>query len=324
MKNLWRHRACRTGFTLVELLVVIAVIGVLIALLLPAIQKVREAASRASCTNNLKQLGLAAHHYATTFGSLPPGYLGTFPLPNRPLNSPGASDNPWVGVIPFLLPYLEQEAVYRQLVVNWDVTVGSSPDLTPPWWNNPVNWTLARTRISILVCPSDNPYDSVVGTIVRMHTWDTPPFSGYDYFTNGAEQGETLGRTNYVGVAGLSGTLGGNADPLAGVLSNRSRVPLDVVTNCNGTSNTRMFGETLGGHLTGPRDFSLAWIGPGAIAIVMSGFGQSGDSPEPFHFSSRHPGIVNFCYADGSVRGVSADQADLLFDPPDPPGPPGF
>jgi prepilin-type N-terminal cleavage/methylation domain-containing protein/prepilin-type processing-associated H-X9-DG protein len=320
----WARAAGRAGFTLVELLVVIAIIGVLIALLLPAVQKVREAASRASCTNNLKQLGLAAHHYATTFGSLPPGYLGTFPLPNKPLDSPGALVNPWVGVIPFLLPYLEQEALYRQLDVNWDVTVGSAPTLTPPWWNNLVNWSLAQTRISILVCPSDTPYDSTVGTIIRMHTWSTPPFSGYDYFTNGAQQGETLGRTNYVGVAGLGGSPGGSADPFTGVLSNRSGVALAAISNGNGTSNTRMFGETLGGHPTGPRDFSLAWIGPGAISVFTPGFGQGGESPVPFHFSSRHPGIVNFGYADGSVRGVSADQADLLFDPPPPPGPPGF
>jgi prepilin-type processing-associated H-X9-DG protein len=296
-----------------------AIIGVLIGLLLPAVQKVREAAHRASCTNNLKQLGLAAHHYAVTFGRLPPGYLGTFPLPNKPLDSQGANDNPWVGVIPFLLPYLEQEAVYRQLVVNWDLTVGSSANLTPPWWNEPVNWTLAQTRISILVCPSDNPYDSTVGTIVRMHAWNTPPFCGYDYFTNGTEQGQTLGRTNYAGVAGWTMSLPGGLDQ-TNVLSNRSGFSLDAIANGNGTSNTRLFGETLGGHPTGQRDFSLAWIGPGAIAVFLPGFGQQDGSPVPYHFSSRHPGIVNFCYADGSVRAVSQDQADNLLDLAPPPG----
>jgi prepilin-type N-terminal cleavage/methylation domain-containing protein/prepilin-type processing-associated H-X9-DG protein len=320
MKNRWRRRACRPAFTLIELLVVIAIIGVLIALLLPAVQKVREAANRMSCTNNLKQLGLAAHNYATAHGQLPPGYLGTFPLPNKPLGSPGANDNAWVGVIPFLLPFLEQEAIHRQLVVNWDLTVGSSAALTPAWWTNTDNWTLAQTRIPNLVCPSDNPYDSVVGTIVRVHSWTTPPFCGYTYFRNGTEKGETLGRTSYAGVAGMVGAGGfGAADPFLGVLTNRSQVSLGAITNDRGTSNTRLFGETLGGHSSGPRDYSLAWIGPGAIAVFPPGFGGSGSPQIPYHFSSRHAGIVNFCFADGSVRGVTQDQADNVIELPPPP-----
>jgi prepilin-type N-terminal cleavage/methylation domain-containing protein/prepilin-type processing-associated H-X9-DG protein len=308
---------CRAGFTLVELLVVVAIIAVLIGLQLPAVQKVREAASRMSCANNLKQLGLAAHNYASANGPLPPGYLGTFPLPNKPLSSPGANDNPWLGVIPFLLPYLEQETIYRQLAVNWDLTAGSSAALTPPWWTVSGNWALAQTRIPNLVCPSDNPYASTAGTIYRMHAWSTLPFGvGYqfDFFANGTERGETLGRTSYAGVTGPAGM-----DPPPGVLSNRSRVTLVTITNGNGTSVTRLFGETLGGRPSPPRDYSLAWIGPGAIPLVPGGFGTTGP-PVPFHFSSRHPGVVTFCYADGSVRAVKEDQADLPTDAPDLPG----
>jgi prepilin-type processing-associated H-X9-DG protein len=99
-------------------------------------------------------------------------------------------------------------------------------------------------------------------------------------------------------------------------LSNRSGFTLEGITNGNGTSATRMFGETLGGHPAGPRDFSLAWIGPGAIAVGLPGFGQSDDPPVPFHFSSRHPGVVNFCFADGSVRALTQDQADSVIDVP--------
>src|SRR5438067_555126 len=91
-----RQRTKR-GFTLIELLVVIAIIGVLVGLLLPAVQKVREAANRMSCTNNLKQLGLAMHNYHNAFGGFPP----------EQTTSP---QNSWT---PFMLPYIEQDNLYK-------------------------------------------------------------------------------------------------------------------------------------------------------------------------------------------------------------------
>src|SRR5262245_7365240 len=102
-------RAPRTAFTLIELLVVIAIISVLVGLLLPAVQKVREAGARASCQNNLKQIALGAHNYASAHGRLPPGYLGSYPE----LDAPPNTSYQFAGVLAAILPQVEQDNMYR-------------------------------------------------------------------------------------------------------------------------------------------------------------------------------------------------------------------
>lgn len=103
-----KKQGLRSGFTLVELLVVIAIIGILVGLLLPAVQAAREAARRMSCSNNLKQMGLALHNYESTFKKLPPGAYGASQLRGEP----SGEDDDGFGWMVSILPYIEQQALY--------------------------------------------------------------------------------------------------------------------------------------------------------------------------------------------------------------------
>ena len=148
-------RSARSGFTLIELLVVIAIIAILIGLLLPAVQKIREAANRMKCSNNLKQVSLGAHNYESTYQILPPGMNGdvsTNPQPPGPSPSPNYQ---YIGVLAFLLPFCEQDNIYRQMNI---MPVGTASATAAQWWTANPNWTLAHSKIPIYTCPSDNPY----------------------------------------------------------------------------------------------------------------------------------------------------------------------
>jgi prepilin-type processing-associated H-X9-DG protein len=314
---------------LVELLIAIAIIAVLIGLLLPAVQKVRDAAARSKCQNNLKQIGLAAHHYESDHERLPPGYLG--PIPNiRPIiPDPDASYNKfqWVGTLTHLLPHLEQDSVYRRLQVNLDPRVAAtlffllSPDRG-----------LANTQVKQFLCPSDDATEAVsLGVVAASHTYGNA--WGIDSLVDNRQNPNIqypLGRTNYLGVAGAFGSDATTSDPRAGganlanyegVFFNRSETALARIPD--GTSNTLLFGEGLGGQGVGPRDTAWAWLSMGPLPTRF-GLGR-GDLPAPFtardpavgatmldsaganvlKFSSRHPSGVNFCFADGSVRQIA-------------------
>lgn len=344
----------RSGFTLIELLVVIAIIAVLIGLLLPAVQKVREAANRMACSNNLKQLGLAAHNYDNTFGVLPPGFLG--PKPTQPMDDQNKVGNfQDTGTLVYLLPFLEADTIFRQLKVNLDPNVftlpGSQPFFADALFN--YDWTMAQAQLRVFMCPSDNgivndptniqgssgigfslfsgPVKSDPQNPVYMIIWYFPGPPVNPGFS-------PKGHTNYAGVAGALGaardvssadpstcpadfpsTGGVNLKQYEGIFTNRSGNKLGAIPD--GTSNTLMFGELLGGFDQNPpyttRTFIYSWFGLGAVP-TKPGLGQPGfpgGTNKPGAnwntFSSYHAGGVQFCFADGSVHFLKYGQTWL-------------
>ncbi len=262
----------RRAFTLIELLVVIAIIAILIGLLLPAVQKVREAAARMTCSNNLKQLALAAHNYDSTYQTLPPGF-----------NSAS-----YCGCLAYLLPYIEQDNIYKMI----PSTLLTVPATGGVWWGG--GWAAANNSVKTFLCPSDGGRDTPSTGVFAYFTTTSGGMTG-GYFGGTLP---TLGRTNYAASAGALGDVTGFYGTWKGPFYSNSKV--SVAAMPDGTSNTIAFGEILGGSGGPTRDFAASWMGAGAMPTAWA----LCDPAAWYTFGGRHTGIVNFAWGDGSVRGI--------------------
>ncbi len=271
------------GFTLIELLVVMAIIGVLVGLLLPAVQAAREAARRASCVNNLKQIGLALHNYDSTYQTLPPGYISNF-------TDAGTDTGPGWGWGAMLLPNLEQSPSFSS--INFGRAI-----------EDPSNQTARLPSFNVYLCPSDTVRPS----------WEAMMRDPSGTPTQVICQ---VAPSNYVGMFG-TGEPGVDGD---GVFYRDSRVGLRDITD--GTSMTIAAGErshrlgeaTWVGSVTG----AILYPAPGdndgvgrprtedAPGMILGHAGEKKGPGDPNgdvnQFYSTHAGGgVNFLFADGHV-----------------------
>lgn len=306
----------RSGFTLIELLVVIAIIALLMALLLPAIQKVREAANKMLCASNLRQIAIASHNFHNDYNRLPPGQLGPQPIGTAPF---AFAPWQWTGCLFTLLPYMEADNIFKQANINQDLntpTAGAPPSPNYNWWATSTNQLMASYKLKMYTCPSDSVASdtTTTGTMVMVYHWIAPVNQANTTGGYFAGQDVPFGRTNYSGVAGLVGPgpqLGGGPywTGYVGIMTNRGKVTLGNITVNDGTSNTLMFGELLGGNGV-VRDYAHAWIGSGALGVLYGlGRGNINSSVAAggstwYNFSSRHASGVQFAFGDASIRTV--------------------
>ncbi len=314
------HAARRSGFTLIELLVVIAIIGILVALILPAVQQARAAARRMQCSNNLKQLALAAHSFHDTYQAFPPArlILDTPRTQNDEATRIGMDEPSW---LVRLLPFLEQSALHD----GWDeYTV---------YGTHPVS--VRNQALSVFLCPESHSPESAVAPdkIIRITSacgcpvgvQFAPGGAVVDYVANHGDLSPgAVGRStdfywggNGTGVIVSSRPVG---DETAIRRDWLDKIGMSDVSD--GTSNTILIGEP---HVPLDSDLTTPFDGPAYYGRHLTNFSRIGGPGVPmahnrndpragvYSFGSSHAGIVQFAITDGSVRSVSTSLSTRVL-----------
>lgn len=287
----------RQAFTLVELLVVIAIIGVLVALLLPAVQAARESARRTQCTNYLKQMSLAFHNHADTYGHYPTGGWGWDYVGDPDL---GFDENQPGGWTYNILPFIEQKAVR-------EIGIGQSGPLKQAELER-----LVTIPIKFYNCPSKRPAKVYPVTVKPVNAPNVNFGAKLDYCVN---VGDGTGNQNNGGFPAS------NPDNWTGLIFDRSKVRLSQVTD--GLSNTFMVGEkyldpthyATGADLADNENLYVGFDNDNCRSTHANYFPPRRDSKTPpapwttstnlYIYGSAHPGGFNVALCDGSVRVIN-------------------